>query len=316
MTMTTTSPAPRRRPDYWPYAVLTFLALQGLFYLVPHQRPGFGGMVCWTLGSDFGLWLIVSGVLLLIAVVACLRRRPMWTRWRMAGFVGLVALLLSPMAFQVYPSSHANRPSQIRFRLPFDGPITVGWGGDTPMQNYHVCTADQRWAYDLLVTRDGATHSGDGAQLEQFYCYGLPVVAPADAVVRHVFDGDPDMPIGELGGGTDAGGNHIVLDVAPGEFLYLCHLKPGSIRVKAGDKVVAGQPLAEIGNSGNTSEPHLHIHLQDSPESGLAEGIPLYFHDYKLGDQPIDRGMPTGGVTASGFVGQIVEHAGPATPTE
>jgi hypothetical protein len=54
------------------------------------------------------------------------------------------------------------------------------------------------------------------------------------------------------------------------------------------------QVLGRIGNSGNTSEPHLHIHLQDSPNDDADEGIPLYFHHYRLGDQLIERGMHTG----------------------
>ncbi|MDZ4688358.1 MAG: peptidoglycan DD-metalloendopeptidase family protein [Planctomycetaceae bacterium] len=310
--MDTIAPLPRRRPDYWPYVVLTFLVLQGMLYVIPHQRPGLAGAVCWLLGSDSGLWLIVTAGLALIALVACLRRRPVWNRWRAVGFAGLAALVLSPMAFRVYPSSHENRPSQVPFRLPFDGPITVGWGGDTPDVNYHVCAADQRWAYDLLVTQDGETHRGDGTKVEDYYCYGLPVLAPADGVVESFWDKDPDMAIGELGGGTDPGGNHIVLKVASREYLFLCHLQPGSLKVKPGDNVTAGQVVAAIGNSGNTSEPHLHIHLQDTPDSTLGEGIPLYFHQYRVGDRLIDRGMPTGGITAEGFIGQIVEDAGPS----
>uniref|UniRef100_A0A7C2JYL5 M23ase beta-sheet core domain-containing protein n=1 Tax=Schlesneria paludicola TaxID=360056 RepID=A0A7C2JYL5_9PLAN len=308
MSDTPVPPPPRRRPDWWPYVVFTFLALQGLLYAMPHQRPGFAGLVCWLFGSDSLLWLVIAGAIGLYAFVKALVRRPFWTRWRVAGGIGLVVLLLSPMAFRVYPSSHANRPSQVRFRLPFDGPITVGWGGDAPGVNYHVCTPDQRWAYDLLVTRDGSSHRGDGTTLDDYYCYGLPVVAPADGVVVRVFDGDPDMPVGVLGGGTDPGGNHLVLKVAEDEFLFLCHLQPGSIAVQVGDSVRTGDVLAKIGNSGNTSEPHLHIHLQDTPESTFGEGIPLYFHGYRTGDQLIDRGMPTGGVSFDGFTGQIVEH--------
>ena len=67
---------------------------------------------------------------------------------------------------------------------------------------------------------------------------------------------------------------------------------------------MTGRVLGRIGNSGHTTEPHLHIHLQDSPNDDEGEGIPLYFHHYRLGDRLIDRGMPTGG-----FDPQVVEHA-------
>ena len=102
---------------------------------------------------------------------------------------------------------------------------------------------------------------------------GTVILAPADGTVRSVVDGHPNMPPGELGG-RPAGGNQIALEVAPREFLFLCHLQPGSITVQPGDQVAAGQVLGRVGNSGNTSEPHLHIHLQDSPNGDEGEGIP------------------------------------------
>jgi serine/threonine protein kinase len=116
-------------------------------------------------------------------------------------------------------------------------------------------------------------------------------------------NGHANMPPGESGG-RPAGGNQIVIEVAPREFLFLCHLQPGSITVQPGDRVATGQVLGRIGNSGNTSEPHLHIHLQDSPTDDEGDGIPLYFHQYRLDGKIIERGMPTGG-----FQPQVVEHA-------
>ena len=80
-------------------------------------------------------------------------------------------------------------------------------------------------------------------------------------------------------------------------------------------EVTAGQAVGKVGNSGNTSEPHLHVHLQDGPPTDLmVEGIPLYFHDYKVGGQVVERGMPTGGVNETGWAGQVVEHTGPPKP--
>ncbi len=310
--MGTAAPAsPRRRPDWWLYAVLAFALLQSALFLVPQTRPGLPGVVCWLLGSDPVLWAGVAGVLLLCGVLWSAWRRPFWNRWRAAGYVAVLGLALSPQAFRTYPSSHDGEVSPVRFRLPLDGPVTVGWGGATPDVNYHVAAPDQRWAYDLLVTRDGQTHRGDGERCEDYYCYGLPVLAPADGTVVTTMDGDPDMPVGELGGGRDAGGNQVVLEVAPGQFLFLCHLRPGSIAVKPGDRVKQGQAVGRVGNSGNTSEPHLHVHLQDRPEPDIAEGIPLYFHEYKVGDQFVERGIPTGGFAGDRFAGQIVQHAGP-----
>jgi murein DD-endopeptidase MepM/ murein hydrolase activator NlpD len=206
------------------------------------------------------------------------------------------------MFFVPYPTSHGDTPSQVRFRLPLDGPVTVAWGGAWPIGNYHAVYPSQCRAYDLLVSVEGKTFRGDGKKLEDYYCFGAAIVAPADGTVVSVADGHPNMPPGELGG-SPAGGNQIVIEVAPREYLFLCHIQPNSITVKPGDRVTTGQLLGRVGNSGNTSEPHLHIHLQDAPGDDHGEGIPLLFHNFRIGDKLVERAMPTGGIEP-----QIVEH--------
>jgi hypothetical protein len=304
-------PDKERRLDWWIYVVLLLAVLQAALFLIPQTRPGLLGVVCWLFGSDRILWPGLAAVLLLCGLLWSAWNRPFWNRRRVAGYVALLALAASPLAFRTYPSSHDNDPSPIRFRLPLDGPVTVGWGGATPDVNYHVIAPDQRWAYDLLVTLDGRAHRGDGTNVRDYYAYGLPVVAPADGTVHATFDGDPDMPVGEMGGSSEPCGNHVVLEVGPNQFLFVCHLQPGSVTVKPGDRVAEGQVLGRVGNSGNTSEPHLHIHLQDRPTPDWAEGIPLYFHDYRVDGRFVERGMPTGGFREDRVTGQVVEHAGP-----
>ncbi len=300
------------RPDWWLYFVALLLVTQVALFVVPQFRPGILGWMCWTIGGDRLLWMFLAAIFSLVAIAFSIWRRPFWNRWRVIGLVSIAALGASPFMYQVYPSSHDADVSPVQFRLPMDGPILVGWGGATPDVNYHVIAADQRWAYDLLVVKDGRSFSGEGVELTDYYCYGQPVLAPADGKVAAVLDGMPDQPIGQLGG-MPAGGNQIVIEVAPRQFLFLCHLGRGTILVKEGDKVVQGQPLAKIGNSGNTSEPHLHLHLQDTGRSDFGEGIPLYFHHYRVidTDKVIDRGIPTGGFGPNGPTGQIVEHVGP-----
>ena len=302
------SPAPSR--DWWPYVALAFVVLQIALAAIPRLRPGKAGMICWLFGSEGILWWGLAAGLLAYALIRSARRRPFWNLRRAAGCAMIAVIALAPLSYRAYPSSHAGSPSRVRFRVPMNGPITVGWGGDTPDVNYHVEYPDQRWAYDLLVAVGGSTYRGDGRECSDYYAYDRPVLAPADGTVRAAVDGNPDMPIGELGGGSDPAGNHVVLNVAPGEFLYLCHFKPGSLRVKVGDAVVRGQEIARVGNSGNTSEPHLHIHLQDAPIPGVAEGIPLYFHDYRSGGRLVDRGMPRGGFTGDEITGEVIEDAG------
>ena len=310
------SPAASR--DRWPYVAIALVALQIALAAVPRLRPGKAGLICWYLGDEGLLWWGLSAGLLAYALIRSAWRRPFWDPRRAAGLAMIAMLAVMPLTYRAYPSSHAGSPSRVRVRVPMDGPITVGWGGDTPDVNYHVEYPDQRWAYDLLVTVGGSTHRGDGRQCSNYHAYDRPVLAPADGTARVAVDGDPDRPIGQPGGGANPGGNHVVLEIAPGEFLYLCHFKPGSLRVKVGDVVVLGQEIARVGNSGNTSEPHLHIHLQDTLVPILAEGIPLYFHDYRSGGRIVDRGMPGGGFAGDEITGEVIEHAGghdsPAPP--
>ncbi len=301
----------RVRPDLWIYFVALLLALQVALYIVPHIWPGPLGWVAWVIGSDPSLWIVVAGGMLVMAIVWAFWKPPLVNRWRVMGLAAIVALVVSTAMYRVYPSSYDNRPSSVRFRLPLDGPILVGWGGGTPDVNYHVAYPDQRWAYDLLVVENGKTHRGDGARCEDYFCYGLPVLAPADGKVAAVLDGQPDQPIGVLGG-APAGGNQIIIEVhdnSQSQYLFLCHLQRGSITLREGDSVKEGQPLAKVGNSGNTSEPHLHIHLQSTAADDIGEGIPLYFHNYNSGGKLVERGIPTGGFDRSGPNGQIVEHA-------
>jgi len=297
------------RLEWWHYVALALLALQAVFFVVPQLRPGKPGLVCWLFGSDRMLWLGITGLLVLSGLAWSLWHRPFWSAGRIAGFALLFVLALSPLVFRVYPSSYDDAPSQVPFRVPLEGPVTVGWGGATPDVNYHVVAPDQRWAYDLLVTKDGKTYRGEGTLKEEYFCYGLPVLAPADGTVRATYETAQEMPVGQLGG-TPAGGNQVVIEVAARQFLFLCHLKPGSITVEPGDRVAKGEIVGQVGNSGNTSEPHLHVHLQDTPEDHFGEGIPLYFHNYRADGKLIDRGIPTGGFRGGKISGAIIEHSG------
>ena len=184
--------------------------------------------------------------------------------------------------------------------------MRVAWGGATADVNYHVVLPSQRWGYDLLLTKQGKSFRGDATRLQDYYCYDLPVLAPAAGVVRAVRDGEPDGAIGENWKADTALGNHVVLEVAPSEFLFIGHLRPGSVAVRQGERVEAGQRIGRVGNSGNNSEPHVHLHLQDTIRPYLGEGIPFYFHHYRQAGRLVERGMPQGGRSDDQFLGQAV----------
>lgn len=301
----------RRTPDTWLCAALALAAFQATLLGIVHARPGLVAVVLWYVGP------VVAGLaaaaLLAVALVRSWRQREVPGRHTLAGFGVLALVVVSLASFRTYPSSHDDRPSAVGFRLPLDGPVTVVWGGPTLDANYHAIMPDQRWAYDLLVTSGGRSFRGEGARLEDYHAYGRPVLAPADGVVRIAHDREPDGAIGQWGVWR-ALGNHVVLEVAPAEFLFIAHLQRGSVGVEAGERVRAGQVLGRVGNSGNSSEPHIHVHLQDTAKPYLGEGIPFYFHGYRLGGHSVSRGMPLGGRSPmtrwlpGAFTGDIVEH--------
>jgi hypothetical protein len=122
-----------------------------------------------------------------------------------------------------------------------------------------------------------ATYSGDPIRAESYRAYDQPVRVVADATVVAVTSDMPDIPPRTVFTGARLdhyGGNHIVLDLGNGSYAFYAHLKPNSMSVRVGDRVREGQQLARIGNSGNSTEPHLHFHLTTTPLPCTGDNIP------------------------------------------
>ena len=167
--------------------------------------------------------------------------------------------------------------NEVRLSLPFTGAWLVAWGGDTRESNYHHDTPNQRFAFDFVaVDEKGRTHSGNGTSNEDYYAFGKEVLAPADGIVTDVINGVRDNAPGSMNP-YSALGNAVFIQHSGQEVSVLAHLKLDSIRVKVGDKVQRGQVIGLVGNSGNSSEPHLHYHLQNSPVVQDAVGIKCHF---------------------------------------
>jgi len=152
-------------------------------------------------------------------------------------------------------------PNPVPIASPVADEWLVGQGGHAEFVNYHYVTSTQRDALDILQARDDRTHQPGSTELTSYYIYGKPVLAPADGTVTFIQDGRPDQRIGSTDNHFQSG-NNIVIDIGGGRYLMMAHLSPGSIQVKVGDHVKQGQPIARVGNSGNTTEPHLHIQAQ------------------------------------------------------
>jgi Peptidase family M23 len=146
-----------------------------------------------------------------------------------------------------------------------------------------------RFAIDFVKLDGDATRAqGDESQVANWHGYGAEVLAVADATVVEAMD---DLPDNLFFGKTsptpipleDASGNYLCLDLGGGRFAFYEHLKHGSIRVKAGQRVKSGELLALLGNSGSTSSgPHLHFHVGDAKSELASEGLPYVFKRFEM----------------------------------
>ncbi|MFD1646378.1 M23 family metallopeptidase [Haloarchaeobius litoreus] len=182
-----------------------------------------------------------------------------------------------------YPNRERHVPSTTP-SLPYDGRWTVVNGGVTEETSHSWMLVAQRYAYDFVVTdEDGATHTGDGTELEEYYAFGEPIRAPASGVVVKARDRLRDHPrpgSGWLEWRTwDVRGNHVVVRHADGEYSLLGHLRRGSVVVSPGDRVERGEKVGDCGNSGHSGEPHLHYQLQDHPNFWTAASLVPQFRD-------------------------------------
>lgn len=188
----------------------------------------------------------------------------------------LVTLNILPIA---YPAKIDETTPQLTVAFPLEEKTSVGWGGDKIADNLpHAMWASERWAYDFVMR----PFDVGSEKLSDYGIYQQKVFAPVDGTVISAKDSEADIPAGSENFKSSEG-NHVYLKVnQTGTYILLNHLAKNSVTVKVGDKVKVGQELGLVGNSGSTSEPHLHIHHQRQNPlkvkySILAEGLPLYF---------------------------------------
>ena len=201
------------------------------------------------------------------------------------------------------------------------------WASNTPAErvpshgtNYFA----QRYAFDFVRMDPTSTwfypggvrallrHVSVGIDVTKFFCWDAPVRSVADGRVIAAADGWPDrsrvqlfwefvrpsvIPIHIRQGGDyrPLAGNYVIVEGADGVAIY-GHLRAGSVRVAAGDRIDAGAVLGTVGNSGNSTMPHLHFHLMDGPDPMTARGLPCAFRRYERwsGDrwETVERGVP------------------------
>jgi len=149
-----------------------------------------------------------------------------------------------------------------------------------------------RYAYDLMsIDASGSMYNGSPFKKENWYVFGKPVYVPSDGKIIEVQNNVPDnefkgkiIQSPKLAPNADPKGmgNYVIIDHGNGEYSVMQHMEQGTIRVKAGETVKAGEQIGNVGFSGDAIYPRLHYTVINKPRELAAEGIPSYFNDYKL----------------------------------
>lgn len=212
------------------------------------------------------------GFLITLLLIAYLHR----------GWIAPVVVLaiLCLVRFSVRRSS-AETPTELSFPLG-DGTYYVAHGGNLRVMNHHRVSRSQVYALDIVrLNRVGMRAAGIyPKQLENYRIFADVVYSPCDGVITAAVSDIPDLLPGEMDK-KHVAGNHLVIQLDGSDiYIGLAHLMQHSVAVQPGERVTLGRPLARVGNSGNTSEPHLHIHAKrgGNPKSILdGTGVPMRF---------------------------------------
>lgn len=187
---------------------------------------------------------------------------------------GVSSLKITPNDEVDPPDLFRNKTSLI---LPFKGEWYVFWGGNTIAQNYHNAYKSMYGAFDFLMHgMDSKSFRTDGLLNEDYYAFGKEIIAPSNGKVVLVIEGVRDN-VWPAMNKTQPSGNTVMIETKNREFILFAHLKHGSIKVKKGDVVYQGQVLGLCGNSGNSTEPHLHFVTQNSPDLVSSTGVRTFF---------------------------------------
>lgn len=201
-------------------------------------------------------------------------------------------------------SADGSVPVVVELDLPFTGRWLVRNSPARRVPSHGTDLLGTRYAIDFVGVderrrtadrRDWRTVLSTEA-VERFVAFGRPILAPADGRVVHVHDGEVDhvarrsqltlMPymLGQAGrlrqGMAGLAGNHVVIALDDGVFVALCHLRAGSVAAAVGAAVTAGQPVGECGNSGNSTQPHVHLQVMDDTDPSVARGVPVAFRRF------------------------------------
>lgn len=213
---------------------------------------------------------------------------------------------------ETFAATQVDPRKPVTIASPLKGPRWVDANGCCGMSPHRTAInplngkrfGAERYAIDFVqLTPDGALFAGDEGKVQSYPGFGNDILAVADGPVVAVVDGLPEQPPGQAPPGLPLdqyGGNHVIQDIGGGNYAVYAHLKTGSVKVKEGDQLKAGETLALLGNSGNTTAPHLHFQVVDAPSVLRASGLPFVFTEFRLDSRvasadAVDKGFDAGG---------------------
>ena len=182
--------------------------------------------------------------------------------------------------------SKENYVCKSDYILPFNGKWTVVNGGFNKELSHSWGAGSQRYAYDFVIIDDnGKTSDGDKKNVINYYCYGKDIIAPSDGEIIKISKKYKDSYVDGKNVFCDAmdlRGNYVVIKHNDYEYSLIAHLMQNSIIVNIGDQVKQGQIIAKCGNSGNSSEPHVHFQLQSGKSFFTSAALPIIFTEIKV----------------------------------
>jgi hypothetical protein len=221
----------------------------------------------------FGLPLRYAMALLLAAAtVRSLRRAPAADAKQESPVRAFVKVMLGIFVGGTAVGAISGRtvpPGAVDLAFPLrDGSFIVGHGGSTGPANMHHSHPQQTYALDIMKLNAAGMRARGffPSDLAKYAIFGSPVISPCDGAVRAAVDGQPDTRDEKR-----VAGNHVVVRCGDVD-VWLAHLQRGSVTVKPRAPVRTGQVLGRVGNSGNTTEPHLHVHAERN-----GKGVPATF---------------------------------------
>ena len=229
--------------------------------MIPIQFPqGVWSSVLWQLGGAVTILCLLEWI------------PPRRISWPTNAFFVVMLFFLSFQLVKIY-MPHATK-EYVVVTAPFRGEWYTFHGGNSSLINHHYYAGSQRYALDLLLSEDGPLPLMGETDLQKYRTFGQPLFSPVDGVIVDARNDCRDQSIGSTDP-ANAAGNYVTIKTKSAMFILLAHLQEESVLVKKHDRVLAGQTIAKCGNSGNSSQPHLHIQAMSTPELFSANSRPI-----------------------------------------